>query len=377
MNKSKLDKLFSHYVSNFKKISYGQNEIYKWEIVQAFQKNFDLNLGNQEFQEMLNGLWKKSGNLIDNSAQHSFYALVDYAQHDTESVKKLFYDLFEDDHGNLDVRQSKINDFIDGTEELRLKYAPDSWKYVNDQRTVMAYLFLNDPEHNYLYKATQAHEFADCVEFYDNWGTGTNFSLAVYYEMCDEVVAAMRENQELMAANQQRFQPTETRDLYPDPALHILCFDLIYSSQLYGLYNGISYKHLKAAEKKAILKRREDANCALEAYQKAKADMDHLNNVRDYLKKEIVTGKEVRHKIYGIGTVEVQKNQVISVRFADSIGVKRFSLLPAFAGGYLKVNEAQSASYIQKNLKAMRMENCIQKKLELAKENLEPYQDIL
>ncbi len=34
----------------------------------------------------------------------------------------------------------------------------------------MAYLFFHDPEHNYLYKATQAHEFADCVEFLDDWG---------------------------------------------------------------------------------------------------------------------------------------------------------------------------------------------------------------
>ena len=44
-----------------------------------------------------------------------------------------------------------------------------------------------DPEHYYLYKALQAKRFADCVEFYDNWGSGTQMDLQVYHRMCDEL----------------------------------------------------------------------------------------------------------------------------------------------------------------------------------------------
>lgn len=147
---------------------------------------------------MLYEAWKASENLIDSANQQPFYALVSYAKEEPETVRKMFRELFADDGGNLAERQEKIIAFIQSSEELKAKYAPGSWRYTNDQRSVMAYLFFHDPEHNYLYKATQAHEFADCVEFLDDWGAGANFTLDVYYRMCDELVAAIKDSPALL-----------------------------------------------------------------------------------------------------------------------------------------------------------------------------------
>ena len=119
----------------------------------------------------------------------------------------------------------------------------------NDQRSVMSYLFFHDPESNYLFKSTEAHEFADCVEFLEDWGAGANFKLDIYYRMCDELVEAMRQCPALMATNASRYE-NEEKDLYDDPNLHLLAFDMIYSSQVYHLYDGISYSHPNSAEKK-------------------------------------------------------------------------------------------------------------------------------
>lgn len=87
----------------------------------------------------------------------------------------MFRDLFADDEGDLKVRQQKISAFSAMSEELKEKYAPGSWRYTNDQRSVMSYLFFHDPESNYLFKSTEAHEFADCVEFLGGLGCRREF----------------------------------------------------------------------------------------------------------------------------------------------------------------------------------------------------------
>ena len=182
MNKMRLNQLFSNYIEKFEYINNpDNNETYKWVAVEQYRESF--NLEAPDLSGMLYEAWKASENLIDSANQQPFYALVSYAKEEPETVRKMFRDLFADDGGNLAERQEKIIAFIQSSEELKAKYAPGSWRYTNDQRSVMAYLFFHDPEHNYLYKATQAHEFADCVEFLDDWGAGANFKLDVYYRM--------------------------------------------------------------------------------------------------------------------------------------------------------------------------------------------------
>lgn len=79
-------------------------------------------------------------------------------------------------------------------------FATWAYKEGNEQ-----YLFLYDPDHNYIYKATHALAFADCVEFYDDWGWGDSVRLDVYYRMCDQLVKAAKADKDLMAADARRF----------------------------------------------------------------------------------------------------------------------------------------------------------------------------
>ena len=39
-----------------------------------------------------------------------------------------------------------------------------------------------------MYKASQAQAYADCVEFYDDWGSGAKMDLRIYHRMCDELI---------------------------------------------------------------------------------------------------------------------------------------------------------------------------------------------
>lgn len=235
MNKTRLGQLFSNYIEKFEYINNPDfNETYKWTVVEQYRESF--NLDAPDLSAMLYEVWKISENLIDSANQQPFYALVTYAKEEPETVRNMYRELFADDGGDLALRQAKIYAFIQKSEELKAKYAPGSWRYTNDQRSVMAYLFFHDPEHNYLYKSTQAHEFADCVDFLDDWGSGANFKLDVYYRMCDELVASMKEFPKLIQTHMSRYEDTKEQ-LYEDTGLHVLAFDMIYSSQVYNLYD--------------------------------------------------------------------------------------------------------------------------------------------
>lgn len=374
MNTARLDLLFKNYIEKFDYISFcDNNETYKWEIVQSFQEEFDLE--SDDFAEMLNSLWRKSENLIDNSTQLPFFALVDYARNEPETVRDMFAALYEDDGGDLALRQKKIDQFIAKTEELREKYKPDSWRYVNDQRSVMSYLFLHDPDHNYLYKSTQAHEFADCVEFYDDWGSGTNFKLPVYYRMCDELVEALRSSEKLMAKNEERFK--KGRNLYPDEALHILCFDMIYSSQVYGLYGNIEYTHPNSAEKRAYLEKKDKALQLKAAYEELAAQAEELEQAKEYLSAAMVSGTHICHKTYGDGIIESLDNGYLSIRFAEPAGVKRFGLLSSLVGGFILPNTPSIAEYIKEHAQVMKAEASLPNRLKKAEADLAPYKDLL
>ena len=374
MNIVQLNKLFQNYISRFNEISFGKNdETYKWELVQKFQDEFDISA--PDFSSMLRNLWNASENLIDNSTQLPFFALVDYSQHEPDTVRQMFADLYADDKGNLEVRQKKIGNFISKTEELRLKYKPNSWRYVNDQRSVMSYLFLHDPDHNYLYKSTQAHEFADCVEFYDDIGYGADFKLPVYYRMCDNLVKEMQSCEELLSVHKTRFDGK--RKLYPDEKLHILCFDMIYSSQVYGLYNGIEYVHLRSAERRKCKERETKAMELFNTYKAIQDDMKKLEEVKAYIDKQFYVGSTIQHKSFHEGVVESFENGYLTIRFSEQIGVKRFEVISALAGGFIIVQNPEFSEYIKENLQFMKSANMISNRLKRAEADLEPYREYL
>lgn len=374
MNLKRLNRLFQMYIDHFDEISFGEHdETYKWEVTAYYRKNFHLHA--EDFAAMLDKLRKKAENLIDNSLQKPFYALVHYARLEPETVREMFEALYADDRGDLSARQKKINVFIAKSEALRKKYNPDSWLWKNDQRSVMAYLFFHDPDHNYLYKWKQVREFADFAGFTTSLSSGEKFRLSAYYKMCDSIVGAMQGHEGLMAANAARFE--QGRTLYPDKELHLLCFDMIYSSQVYGLYNGLYYSRLTASERKKFQAEEERALRLRAAYEKALEQENQLNRIRDYITGHLAPGAQVTSKAYGAGAVEALEGRYASVRFPEPAGVRQFDLLPALANGYIVPKAPGLGKYIRENAALMRASLKIPVRRQTAESELEPYKDLL
>lgn len=131
---------------------------------------------------------------------------------------------------------------------------------------------------------------------------GANFKLDVYYRMCDELVTAMKEFPVLIQTHMSRYEDAKDQ-LYEDSGLHVLAFDMIYSSQVYNLYDGIQYSHPKGADKKLYRERVEKALALKEAYEQARADFERLEELRVTILSHLRVGSSIIHKVYGKGKV--------------------------------------------------------------------------
>ena len=308
MNTKKLGQIVKNYIERFEELNREKTgEIYKWRIVAAFRPAMDDALAspNETFHSKLYNIWKLTENLVDNNRELPFYALCEYAKINPQAVKDMFLKLFVKDESNLNRRQERIREFIGSCEELRKLYFPEYWKYEASQRSVMTYLFLYDPDNNYMYKATQANAFADHVGFLDEWGSGSGYRLDVYYRMCDELVAYIKQHTALIKTNQSRYEIYGDA-LYPDKEYHLLASDLIYCCTVYGLLNGIELEHATTEAKRLARARWEKAQELLAQKEAAQERADLLDEARDYIKSALIPGTKVEHsnKNYGVGVID-------------------------------------------------------------------------
>lgn len=374
MNRNNLKSIFKKYIDNFEMLNNEKNdEIYKWEIAQEFQ-NFDVD--SPDFAEMLNHMWKTTDNLIDSSQQLPFYALVDYARKEPETVREMFRKLYAEEHMDTEAKQQLVDEFIASSEELRKKYNPDSRLYVNNQRSVMMYLFLRYPNSNFAYKASQAKSFADCIEFYDDWGPMTDFKLDIFYRMCEQLIEEIKTDDALMETHKSRFENT-TRKLHPDENLHILVFDIIFSSQAYNFYDGMTYAPINAQARKLYFEKVAKAKELSETLNKAKEELVLLNEAKEYISKTLVPGMTVKHKTFGEGMIEEFADTILSVHFSKINDTKKLGISVVFANGLITLASDEQTQKIKGYAPILSNESKIKTTISKTEDALQEYLEFL
>ncbi len=339
MNRENLDKLIANYIAKFEWINdETHREYYKWEAVKHFQDHWDIDAPN--FASMFKEAVKATSNLINNGSVQPTNGIIKLAEHSelTEVIRQMFRDLLTDDYGDISKRQDKIDIFLDKADELLNRYYRGSWKYAQDMRTVIAYLSLIDPKHNYMYKSTQAKEFMYCIEYGNDFGSGKHFSLEKYYAMCDELVTVIKEKPELVELHQNRM----TESMWADDDYHILAYDIIYSAVVYKLYNNITIvkpsnsKNKKHDPEKAKNEKRESLLAELTSVS------DQLNDLLveradydDFSAKGLI----VKHKSFGEGVVTAHNGHTLNIRFGEQ--EKPFQMPQGFSAGYLTTDSEE------------------------------------
>lgn len=339
MNRENLDKLISNYIANFDLINdETHREYYKWEAVKNFQNHWDIDA--PDFSAMFKEAVKATSNLINNGSVQPTNGIIKLAEHSelTEVIRQMFKDLLTDDHGYLSERQEKIDIFLDKADELLNRYYRGSWKYAQDMRTVIAYLSLIDPKHNYMFKATQAKEFMHCIEYGNDFGSGKHFSLERYYAMCDELVAAIKETPKLVELHQNRM----TESMWADDDYHILAYDIIYSAVVYKLYNNITVKkpdpgkNKKHDQEKAKNEKRESLLAELASVSD---QLDDLLVERADYDDFSAKGLVVKHKSFGEGVVTTHNGHTLNIRFGEQ--EKPFQMPQGFSAGFLTTDSEE------------------------------------
>lgn len=374
MNKNNLKSIFKKYIDNFEILNNEKNdETYKWEIAREFQE-FDIDA--EDFGEMLNHMLKTSSNLIDSSHQLPFCALVNYARREPETVREMFRKLYAEEFMDDVTKQQIIDEFIISSEKLRNKYYPDSHLYINNQRSVMMYLFLRYPNSNYGYKASQAKSFANCVEFYDDWGPMNDFKLGVFSRMCEQLIEEIKSDETLMETHRSRYENTN-RKLHPDENLHILALDIIYSSQAYNFYDGMTFESINAQARKLYFERVAKAKELSEALEKAKAETELLFKAKEYVKNSVVKGLTVTHKKYGEGVILESTGTRISVSFPSINEIKELGVVVAIGNGLLSIPSEETTNRIKEYSPVLNRESQITNTLERLEKEIESYLEYL
>ncbi|RHU37224.1 hypothetical protein DXD54_08515 [Clostridium sp. TM06-18] len=381
MNDIHMQQILKHYIDDFEKLNDPEHmEYYKWQIVKKFRPMMDeaLETDGSEFAEKLMEVKKITSNLVDSYTQ-PFYGLVKFAEKEPDIVKKMFRELFVVSAGPMEKRQVAVLEFLKKSHELRDKYYPDSFLYKDDMHSVTTYLFLYDPDHNYIFKSSHALIFADCIEFYDDWGSGDSVKLDVYYRMCDQIASAVKHSPEMMKTDASRFENgwgVDPATFAPDAEKHILVFDLIYCCSTYGLFEGITFTRPKTKEKQLIQEKREKALRLSKDLEEARANYEKLTDALRYLDEAYAVGTAIQHKKYGDGKITDKHGTTIEVNFKDG-DIRKLGIVLSAVNGIIVSGIEGYSERIREYRDILKKESSIRSAVSFAEKNFAPYAEYL
>ena len=377
MNTKNLNLIFENYISRFERINEpdGANENYKWFAVHNFQEVFDIDA--PDFASMLKKACRATENMIDNYMQ-PFSGLVVMAEKDgeAETIREMFRQLYADDGGDLTARQQKITAFLASCDELLAKHYPSSHLYKNDQRSAMAYLWFYDPDNNYMCKTTEAQYLANAAEFYEEWGTYATFRLDVYYRFCDALIDEIRKCPALLAIHQSRFEGHEA-EMHPDTQLHILAFDIIYCARTYGLYTGVEIKDISSEDRRLYQQRKDKAIELAGQLAVAEENMMLLQDGISEAETMVRSGAAIRHKSFGVGSLEEFDGHYLVIRFPGFDVPKKFELTSALGNGFLILDIPSFSTFFEKYGTVLKQAMRIPQQVKSAEAALKPYATFL
>ena len=372
MHKKNLSLIFEQYIKRFDELNdpNGDDEGYKWRATSCFKEHWDIDA--TDFTAMFKNSIKDLSNLIDNKTVQPLGGILMLLNHpeEVEFVREAFRKLFSDDYGDIDARQARICDFIEEVNAHIEKYASGSWKYPQQINNVIYYLNLWRPEDNYIFKATEATDWANCIEFGEDFGAGETFSLRKYYRMCDELLNEVSKNSEIIKLHSARFKK-EARGY--DDQMHILVYDIMYCSYHHGFYTSA------VAATTSTKERIKNARIRVDSEQK-EMELKQLTHEKDLitaaLEKPIdLTGTEVYHKLWKVGKVVTHSANTLKIEF--SIGLKKFQYPQAFMDGFLIEKDSNLLKKIEKECQQLETLKRLDKQIKNAENEYAHLQEAL
>lgn len=337
MNTDNLHTLIERYEENYYVVNNQEHdEKFKWEATQCFRKVWfeDPEAQHMAFSERFQQAMKKSSVLINNSMVSPTNGIVKMAEARPQEIESLFRDVLFAPYNSVKEVQEHMDLFLEETEKIRQDLFPQYYRYKQERHAASCYLSFYDPEHHYIYRYSEAEDFAKYIEFGKDLGSGADFHLEHYYEMADMVVEALREHPTLLEKYEKLLK--DDPNYYYDESLHLMAFDLMYCCRYYNFYHGLRHATKKdsiRAYTQRQLKEKEEAECQ-ERIHSLEDQIQALDvRISEYRALSLL-GVEVQQKQYGKGVVIGQKDENITVRFHEKqvnyIISSKFPMRPRF-----------------------------------------------
>lgn len=219
-----------------------KDEKYKWEAIQHFQKYWDISAYN--FLDMFMEATDKTYNLLANMNNYPRGMIKSFAMANTEGVRSMFMDLF-DESKNLAQR---IEQFIISAEDLRIKYDDGTWKqHYQTANAISTYLWLKYPDKYYIYKYSEVRALAREIgsDFIPKKG-GSVSNIENSYKLYDEIRKILAGDSEL----DEILQNVLNEDCYPDPRKITMTLDVgFFVSRFYNQQKEIDLNSLHSDAK--------------------------------------------------------------------------------------------------------------------------------
>lgn len=274
---------------------------------QQWKQLFDLDA--EDFSRMLSDLADTCAGFPHKQNRRPLSALAAYAREAPEQVREIFRSLYEDDGGDLDIRQQKISAFLSACQDLKGKYG-GKWRESNDCQSALAYLFFAAPDDNFLYPAAAAQIFAASIEFQDDWGHGETFQLKIYYQMCKELMPVVGS----------------------DP---FLIYDLFRAAQERELYQKIKFSKPAVSRRKKVFERMAATEELKAQYFQKDGELVRVSDAKQAILLYLNHGPELIHKQFGCGVVQSADPTYLTVFFPKTQMQKKFMTFPSLTEGFL------------------------------------------
>ncbi len=336
MNKKNLHELIRRYEANFDMINDSEHdEIFKWKVVKCFRDIwFSDEYRGLPFAKRFHLATRDSSVLINNSMISPTNGVVKLAEEYPAEVEALFAETLFSGATDPVIIQKQMDKFLVEMERMRQEKFPRYYRYKQERHAASCYLAFFNPEVHFIYRYSEAEEFARYIEFGKDLGSGADFSLPNYYEMASQVAEALREHPSLIKRHEKFIE--DAPKYYRDKSLHLMAFDLMYCCRCYNFYTGLSHTTKKESiraytqqqaqqkeEQERLLKIRqiEDEIHALDVELEQYDDISLLN-------------VEVTFAKVGTGVVVFHDHNMIKVQFSDAVKTfiinRKFPMRPTF-----------------------------------------------
>lgn len=215
-NKIRLKEILSEY----KKVFVHQqwpNEKYKWEAVQCFQENWNIN--SPDFAQMLKKSLDQVGNLLTSANNFPAGMITGFAETAPEEVRSMYMELYDE---SKDLCE-RIANFKNRSNELLERYGNGAAQHYQYENAIMAYLWLRYPDKYYIYKFSEVKAVSLELESDYRFKKGAyEDNIRNFMALYDEICAELQQDDELR--NLLNSQITST--CYADPELRTLTIDI-------------------------------------------------------------------------------------------------------------------------------------------------------